>query len=62
MGFFRKPSAKKKQAKSKGGGQDSQKFYYADASLFANDTRAQSRFPNQKDAGAILRQISLTLD
>jgi hypothetical protein len=57
------PKTTKGQAKAKtSGGQDGQKFYYNTVEFFPKDARAQSRFPNQKDAGAILQQISSTLD
>lgn len=58
------PKTTKKQAKSKGDGQDGQKFFYETTAFFASDARAAARFPNQSsaDAGAILRQISATLD
>lgn len=56
------PKTTKGQAKGGGDGQDGQKFYYTGVEFLAKDARAQARFPNQQNAGAILQQISSTLD
>jgi hypothetical protein len=56
------PKTTVKQAKGGGDGQDGQKFYYTGVEFLAKDARAQARFPNQQNAGAILQQISSTLD
>jgi hypothetical protein len=55
------PEGNLNQANAKRSGQDTKKFYYNEVS-FTTEDRVASRFPNQKDSGAILRQIASTLD